>query len=123
MEVVDRATDAAYRAAVTTGADVDGPTLGVALAEFTRVLTVAGALVEPQPAMTVEDAAKLLCELSCSPKLSDPDEDHVSLLRSDAMVKYAWDQAVGAGIPGGQRNAAEQARQLLREHHRRAAAG
>lgn len=84
-------------------------------------LATAGCLSEPKPPapqMTTEHAARLLCELSRHVRLSDPDEDHKSLLTSDAMVTFAWNQAVLAGIPPTQQSEAHEARRVLLAHHR-----
>ena len=45
-------------------------------------------------------------------------EEAHQLLDSAAMVTYAWNQAISAGIPPAERNAAEEARSVLRAHHR-----
>lgn len=93
----------------------------VAMATFVEHLANAGCLTEPKPPappMTVEDAAKLLCELSRSVRLSEPDVDYEQLLESPAMVDYAWVQAAGAGIPPTELSRAHEARRLLIAHHR-----
>lgn len=93
----------------------------VAMATFVEHLAEAGCLTEPKPAapaMTVEDAAKLLCALSRSVRLSEPDVDYQQLIDSSAMVDFAWAQAAGAGIPPAELSQAHEARRLLLAHHR-----
>jgi len=93
----------------------------VAMAAFVEHLAKAGCLTEPKPpapAMTVEDAAKLLCTLSRSVRLSEPDVDFEQLIDVPAMVDYAWTQAVNAGIPPAELSQAHEARRLLLAHHR-----
>ena len=87
-------------------------------------LQEAGCLTEPvpaKPAMTLQEAAELLCELSDAPKLQPPAEGADQLIRMGPMVTYAWRKAQHAGIPPMQMSAAFQAKALLTEHHRRAA--
>lgn len=97
-----------------------------AMASLVHVLSEAGCLVEPappKPAMTVQEAAVLLCELSRHPRLSDPEDDYALLLKRPDMVDFAWAQSLARSIPPAQLNDAHEARRLLLDHHRRAAAG
>lgn len=71
------------------------------------------------PAMTVEDAARLLCRLSGAVRLDPPEEEYVQLIKGLPMVDYAWGQAQRAGIPPADATAAHEARALLLTHHRR----
>lgn len=92
----------------------------VAMVALLSVLESAGALTEPKPAQeppTAREAAILLCELSRSVRLSDPEEDHVQLLRSPAMVDYAWSQ-VRSGLSPQQTTDAQEARRVLIQFHR-----
>lgn len=93
----------------------------VAVSVFVHALAQAGCLTEPKPpapTLSLEDGARLLCELSRAVRLSDPDEDYRQLLESPAMVDYAWTQAATAGIPAAQQSDAQEARRLLLAHHR-----
>lgn len=102
------------------GGDLD-EIADAAMSELVRHLAEAGCLTEPAPEpepMTLDDAARLLCALSCAPKINPPDEEYGQLIESPAMVKYAWDQAVNVGIPPDQVSAAHEARRVLRDHHR-----
>lgn len=93
----------------------------VAMATFVEHLAKAGCLTEPKPPapeLTVDDAAKLLCRLSQSVRLSEPDVDYEQLLETQAMVDYAWTQASAAGIPPTELSQAHEARRLLLAHHR-----
>lgn len=86
-----------------------------------RHLAEAGCLVEPtppKPPMTVDDAARLLCRLSGHVRLSEPDVDYQQLTGSEAMVTFAWTQAVNAGIPPSEQSEAHEARRVLLAHHR-----
>jgi hypothetical protein len=92
-----------------------------AMTALVRHLSLAGCLgppAPPKPEMTPERAARLLCELSCAPRINPPDEEYGQLLASPAMVTYAWNQAVGAGIPPAQQSDAHEARRVLLAHHR-----
>lgn len=92
-----------------------------AMIAMTEVLEAAKVLQEPQapapPAMTVADAAKLLCRLSRTVRLDEPEADHVQLLQVPTMVDYAWSHAVAEGIPPAEATEANEALRLLREHH------
>jgi hypothetical protein len=93
----------------------------VAMSAFVHVLAGAKVLTEPKPAapaMTVDDGARLLCELSRSVRLSEPDLDKDQLIDSIAMVDYAWTQARTVGIPQAQMSDAQEAYRLLLAHHR-----
>lgn len=92
----------------------------VAMVTLLQVLEQAGTIVEPKPPkqpMTPREAAVLLCELSGSVKLSDPEEDYVQLLESPAMLTYAWSQ-VRSGLDAEETTAANEARRVLIAHHR-----
>lgn len=91
------------------------------MSALVHVLAEAGCLSEPRPErepMTVEDAARLLCRLSGHVRLSEPDVDYKQLLDSDAMLTFAWTQAVASGIPPAEMNDAQEARRVLLAHHR-----
>jgi hypothetical protein len=93
-----------------------------AMSAMAHVLHEAGCLREPPPPaepMSDTDAAKLLCRLSRTRRLDDPDTDHVQLLQVPTMVDYAWDAAVAAGIPPADATAAHEARRLLLARHQR----
>lgn len=71
----------------------------------------------PEPEMTVEDAAKLLCLLSRTRRLDEPETDYVQLLERAEMVDYAWLAAINAGVLPADMSRAQQARRLLLAHH------
>lgn len=92
-----------------------------AMSVLVHHLAEAGCLVEPAPpapAMTVKDAAVLLCRLSGHVRLSEPDVDYKQLLASDAMVTFAWTQALSTGLAPAERTQGEEARRVLLAHHR-----
>jgi hypothetical protein len=95
----------------------------VAVAAAVQVIVDAGHLTThpaplPAPELTVEDAAKLLCELSGTPRLDEPDKDWVQLRDSEAMVDYAYTEATRRGLSAGDVAKAIAARDVLRRYHR-----
>jgi hypothetical protein len=68
-------------------------------------------------APSVEDAAKLLCRLSRTRRLDEPEEDWTQLRDSLAMVEYAWTAAQKAGIPPTDQADANAARAVLLTLH------
>lgn len=92
----------------------------ISTAMFAAVLLEEGCLVEPAPrgpALTLREAAELLCVLSRTPRLDEPATDHVQLLERSDMLDYAWSNAVRAGIDPGDMSRAHEARRLLLAHH------
>lgn len=84
------------------------------------VLNDAGCLAAPPPKapeLTVEDAARLLCRLSRTRLLDDPENDYQQLLDRSDRVEYAWANAVKAGIDPADAEHAHAARRLLEAHH------
>jgi hypothetical protein len=69
------------------------------------------------PELTVEEAAKVLCELSGTVRLDEPDKDWVQLRDSDAMVAYAYTEASRRGLGGADLAKLIAARDVLRRYH------
>lgn len=89
-----------------------------------RTLEDAGCLAEPKATEPgLEDAAKLLCALSQSVKLNDPEEDFHQLLEREDMVTYALRQAQAAGLDPREQSEALAARRVLLAHHQKSRRG
>ena len=94
-----------------------------AMGALVQALADAGCLaepVDPPPAMTLQEAAELLCRLSRTRRLDEPEKDAEQLLTAVTglgMVEYAWNAATAAGIAPADADRAHEARRLLLTLH------
>lgn len=92
-----------------------------AMVVMSKVLDDAGCLREPEPpppAMTLDEAAEVLCRLAQTPRLDPNDPTDVAALSINrSLFEYAWAAVSRAGVNPADADRAHTAHKLLARHH------